>query len=109
MSFRMNEGLDLGGIRAVVPILVLQDHIFRVPFLNWYLNRQIQDELRQYAIRPGVIIRPLTVVGIHDLESMIHSVEAENFDFIYANRAPKRSLCMTLLLHQSPILESGTA
>jgi hypothetical protein len=78
------EGLDLGGIRAVVPMLVLQDHIFRVPFLNWYLNRQFQDELRQYAIRPGVIIRPLTVVGIHDLESMIHSVEAENFDFIYA-------------------------
>ena len=31
-----------------------------------------------------MVIRPLTVVGIHDLESMIHSTEAENFDFVYA-------------------------
>src|ERR1700733_9424509 len=33
------EDLDCSNVRAVVPVLVLQDHILRVPFVNWYLNR----------------------------------------------------------------------
>jgi hypothetical protein len=30
------------------------------------------------------VVRPLTVVTIHDLESIIHSAEGGNFDFVYA-------------------------
>jgi hypothetical protein len=78
------EDVPLDHIRSVVPVLVLQDHIFRVPFLNWYLNKQFQARMRQYQLRAGVVVCPLTVVNIHDLESMVHSAEGENFDFIYA-------------------------
>jgi hypothetical protein len=78
------EELPLDHFRSIVPVLVLQDHIFRVPFLNWYLNKQFQERLRRYRFRTGVFIRPLTVVPIHDLESMVHSAEGANFDFIYA-------------------------
>lgn len=78
------EELPLDHFRSVLPVLVLQDHIFRVPFLNWYLNKQFQERLRHYPLRVGVFIRPLTVVNIQDLESMVHSAEGGNFDFIYA-------------------------
>jgi hypothetical protein len=78
------EELPLDHFRSVLPVLVLQDHIFRVPFLNWYLNKQFRERLRHYRLRVGVFIRPLTVVNIQDLESMVHSAEGGNFDFIYA-------------------------
>lgn len=78
------QGLNLAHVRAVVPVLVLQDHILRVPFLNWYLNRQFREELGCYKLRGELVVRPLTVLNVHELESMIHSAEAENFDFIYA-------------------------
>jgi hypothetical protein len=78
------EDLDCSGVRAVVPVLVLQDHILRVPFVNWYLNKRFQESMGQQKIRSGVVVRPLTVLMIHDLESIIHSVESEDFDFVYA-------------------------
>lgn len=75
--------------RAVVPILLLQDHILKHPFLNWYFNKRFQTRLTRYSLREGVHVRPLTSIGIHDLESIVHSVESADFDFIYAihNRA----------------------
>jgi hypothetical protein len=78
------EDLDCSNVRAVVPVLVLQDHILRVPFVNWYLNRRFQEFLEQQKLRPGVVVRALTVLMIHELESIIHSVESEDFDFLYA-------------------------
>jgi hypothetical protein len=81
---RQLEDLDCSAVRAVVPLLVLQDHILRVPFLNWYLNRRFQECMGRQKIRAGVVVRPLTVLIIDDLESIIHSVEGEDFDFVYA-------------------------
>jgi hypothetical protein len=78
------EDLDCSNVRAVVPVLVLQDHILRVPFVNWYLNRRFQEFIGQQKIRPGAVVRPLTVLMIHELESIVHSVESEDFDFVYA-------------------------
>jgi hypothetical protein len=78
------EELPLDHYRSIVPVLVLQDHIFRVPFLNWYLNKKFQERLRRSRLRAGVFVRSLTVVNIQDLESMVHSAEGGNFDFIYA-------------------------
>jgi hypothetical protein len=78
------EELPLDHFRSIVPILVLQDHIFRVPFLNWYLNKKFQECLRHCRMRTGIFVRSLTVINIQDLESIVHSVEGENFDFIYA-------------------------
>jgi len=70
--------------RAVVPVLVLQDHILRAPFLNWYLNIQFREELSRYPLLPRPIIRPLSVINIHELETMVNSAEAAGFDMIYA-------------------------
>jgi len=78
------EELPLDHFRSIVPVLVLQDHIFRVPFLNWYLNKKFQERLRYSRLRAGVFVRPLTVINIQDLESIVHSVEGANFNFIYA-------------------------
>ncbi|MGB6131034.1 MAG: hypothetical protein WBG54_04590 [Acidobacteriaceae bacterium] len=76
--------VSLDHIRSVIPVLVLQDHIFRVPFLNWYLNARFQECLSRFPLRDDVVIRPLTVIHIHELESIVHSVESEDFDFVAA-------------------------
>lgn len=78
------EDLPLDNFRSIVPVLVLQDHIFRVPFLNWYMNRKFQERLQHSRLRRDVFVRPLTVINIQDLESIVHSAEGGNFDFIYA-------------------------
>ena len=77
-------GLPVEHVRAVVPILVLQDHILRVPFLNWHLNKYFQSKLQTHNVRTDILVRPLTVINIHDLESVVHSIEGDNFDFVYA-------------------------
>ena len=76
--------LDVDHVRAVLPILVLQDQVFRVPFLNWYLNKRFQEELGEFVPRPNVVLRPLTLVNIHELETMVNSSDAVGFDFVYA-------------------------
>jgi hypothetical protein len=68
---RMTDAPPLTHIRAVVPVLVLQDHILRVPFLNWYLNRRFKNELAAFSLRPEVIVRPLNVLNVNELETMI--------------------------------------
>jgi len=81
---KITNAPPLSHVRAVVPVLVLQDHILRVPFLNWYLNRRFQIELASFSLRPGVLVRPLSVVNIFELETMVDSSEASGFDFVYA-------------------------
>ncbi|MGO8757627.1 MAG: hypothetical protein ACLQG3_05835 [Terracidiphilus sp.] len=83
------EGVSTARVRVVLPILVLQDHILRVPLLNWYLNSRFRTKMRPHAIRAGVSVRSLTVICIQDLESAVHTIEGDGFDFIYAihNRA----------------------
>ncbi len=94
------EDMDCSNVRAIVPVLVLQDHILRVPFVNWYLNRRFQEYMGQQKIRSGVVVRPLTVLMVHDLESIVHSVESEDFDFVYAlqNRTVRDPEVLSYLL-----------
>lgn len=84
MARRHLKDLPLDHIRAVIPTLVVQDHVLRVPFLNWYMNKKFQETLNRFNLRPGVLVRPLTVVNIQELESMVNSAEGANFDFVYA-------------------------
>ena len=69
---------------TVAPVLVLQDHILRVPFLNCYLNKRFEEKLDRHIFRPDIVVRPLSVVNIHELETMVESAEASGFDFVYA-------------------------
>jgi hypothetical protein len=80
---RMTDAPPLTHVRAVVPVLVLQDNILRAPFLNWYLNRAFQKELASFSFRPDIVVRPLNVVNVFELETMVNSSEASDFDFIY--------------------------
>jgi hypothetical protein len=81
---RIKDAPPLTHIRAVVPVLVLQDNILRAPFLNWYLNRQFQRELASFSLSPNIVVRALTVVNVFELETMVNSSGASGFDFIYA-------------------------
>jgi hypothetical protein len=81
---RRLEGMTLDQVETILPVLVLQDHIFRVPFLNWYMNQRFQERLAPLKLRPEVIVRPLTIIQIHDLESVMHAIEHDDFDFISA-------------------------
>lgn len=98
-SLRELADFDCRNIRAVLPVLVVQDHILRVPFFNWYLNREFQNHMQSQRIRDGVVIRPLTVLTIDDLESLVHSVEGADFDLVYAlhNRALRDSEMLSWL------------
>jgi len=80
---KITDAPPLTHVRAVVPVLVLQDNILRGPFLNWYLNRQFQNELTCLSLRPDIVVRPLSVVNVFELETMVNSSEASGFDFIY--------------------------
>jgi hypothetical protein len=109
------EGVPLEHIRAIVPVLVLQDHILRVPLLNWYLNKKFQEKLSHARLSPETCVRPLTVVNIQELESMVRSAEGADVNFIYAlhNRTVRDNYMTSDLLewllqvpdfgkHQSP-------
>ena len=78
------EGVPIDQVRAIVPVLVLQDHILRVPFFNWLLNKRFQEQLSKYTLRVGTLVRPLSVVNISELETMVNSAEASEFDLVYA-------------------------
>jgi len=78
------SSVTLDSIRAVVPVLAVQDQILRAPGLNWYLNMKFQGEMRGFQARPDIVVRPLTVVNVNELETMVNSAEAVGFDFIYA-------------------------
>src|SRR5258708_5321056 len=57
---RVLVDVDCTAIRAVLPVLVLQDHILRVPFLNWYLNTQFQKFFTNKRVCSVLVVRPLT-------------------------------------------------
>ena len=76
--------MTLDHVERIVPVLLLQDHGFRVPGLNWYMNQHFQERLMRHKLRSGIVVRPLTVIHIQDLESVVHSIERSDFDFISA-------------------------
>jgi hypothetical protein len=71
-------------VTRILPLLVVQDHTLRAPFVNWWLNRHFRGLVSGFKLRDGLEILPLNVLNIEDLETMIESVEAGPFDFIYA-------------------------
>ncbi|MCI0627490.1 MAG: hypothetical protein L0387_38565 [Acidobacteria bacterium] len=71
-------------VERVAPILIVQDHILRGPFVNWWLNKRFQDHLDSSPVKRQLQVLPLTVVNVHELESMVQSAEASSFDIPYA-------------------------
>lgn len=83
---RAIEQINADAYSVVLPILILQDHIFRVPLLNWWLNAQFRLEIAKYHLRPGLTIEPLTVMTINEMEGIVNAAESSNFDFLYVMR-----------------------
>jgi hypothetical protein len=80
---RRLQTCSLGGITRIIPVLVVQDHILRGPLVNWLLNRKFNKLIDRAQLRSGVVVDPLTVVSIHELETMAESAEGGEFDILY--------------------------
>jgi hypothetical protein len=48
------------------------------------MNQRFQERLALLNLRTEVVVRPLTIIQIHDLESVMHAIEHNDFDFISA-------------------------
>ncbi len=74
----------LDNITRIVPVLIVQDHILRGPFINWWINKIFNRLLDRTILRSDVIVDSVNVVGIHELETMAESAEAGTFDLFRA-------------------------
>lgn len=77
---RRLKDVSLDHVTRVLPVLVVQDHILRGPFVNWRLNQSFLSILDRGVLRPTVTVEPLNVVGIQELETMAESAEGGSFD-----------------------------
>jgi len=74
--------IPLTSVTRVIPVLVVQDHILRGPFINWLLNKNFNNLLDRAQLRAGVTVDSLNVVGIHELETMAESTDGGQFDML---------------------------
>ena len=70
-------------VTRVVPVPVFQDQILGGPLVNWWLNQRFNELLDRTALRPGVTVDSLNVVGIREMETMAESAEAGDFDLFH--------------------------
>lgn len=70
-------------VTRIVPVLVVQDPILRGPLVNSMLNRIFSLALDREELRLGVMVEPLNVVGVHEMETMAESAEIRGFDIFY--------------------------
>lgn len=77
------QDYSLDHVTRVVPLLVVQDPILGGPLINWWLNQRFHQLLDKTALRPGIEVDPLTVVGIREMETMAESAEAGTFELFH--------------------------
>lgn len=83
MKRKMLKDLPLDHVTRVIPVLVVQDHILRGPFINWRLNKIFNDRIDRTQLHSGVAVDPLNLVGIHELETMAESADGGTYDFFH--------------------------
>lgn len=67
---RTVQGIDIGNVKKIYPVLVLSDRIFSTPLMNWFLNSEFQSLKQQKYLTEDIKVMPLTVLTIMDLESL---------------------------------------
>jgi hypothetical protein len=77
------QDIPTNHVTRIVPVLVVQDPILRGPLVNWMLNRTFDQALDREKLRVEVVVEPLTVAGIHEIETMVESAEAKRFDILF--------------------------
>ena len=64
------KDLDVSKVRVIYPVLVLDDPIFSLVFMNWYLNLEFKRFVKYNDLRKDLRIKCLTVLTIDDLEDL---------------------------------------
>ena len=64
------KGLDISKVKIIYPVLVLEDPIFSLVYMNWYLNREFKRFVKFNDLRKDWRITCLTVLTIDDLEDL---------------------------------------
>ena len=80
---RKLKDIPLNHITRVIPVLVVQDHILRGPFINWHLNKIFNAGLDRTQLSSEVAVDSLNLVGIHELETMVESAGGGTYDFLH--------------------------
>ena len=64
------KGLDMSKVKLIYPVLVLEDIIFSLLFMNWYFDLEFQRFVKYNDLRNDLQIMPLSVLTIDDLENL---------------------------------------
>ena len=64
------NGINMSTVKKIYPVLVLDDPIFSIVFMNWYLNSEFQRSVKYNDLKNDLQIMPLTVLTINDLEDL---------------------------------------
>lgn len=64
------EGIDISKVKKIYPVLVLADHTFSAPCMNWFLDSEFQRVAKGNVLKKGLEIMPLTVLSIANLEQL---------------------------------------
>lgn len=62
---------DLGRIRKVYPVLVVQDFSMATGFMNRRLRQQFAQKMQEYSINTIVHVRPLSLLTVENLENIL--------------------------------------
>lgn len=77
------DAVDVGRIRKVYPVLVVQDFSMSLGFVNRRLKMQFKEKMQEYKISSNVHIRPLTLLTVENLENVLeHLDEIKLTDFL---------------------------
>lgn len=74
---------DLGRVRKVYPVLIVQDFSMATGFMNRRLRIQFAGKLEEYANSTAVHVRPLSVLTVENLENILEHLNEIRFtDFL---------------------------
>lgn len=73
--------LNVDAVRRVYPVLVVQDTSLQIGLANWRLKRWFEEERASRRIDRDVVVRPLSLLTVENLERLLSYVEASDFAF----------------------------
>jgi len=73
--------LHVDAVRRVYPVLVVQDISLQIGLANWRLKRWFEEERASRSIDRDLVIRPLSLLTVENLERLLSYVEAGDFAF----------------------------
>jgi hypothetical protein len=73
--------LDVRRIRKVYPVLIAQDLSLQTGLANWRLRRWFEQEIAKRKLDSNMIVRPLCLITIDNLERLVPYLEAGDFTF----------------------------